>query len=194
MRTFSALLIALAWWLLLSTAMLGQQQFVQSDPNNGRPLLLQSMDGTRWELPILVYADANVDMFTTQDSLIASAHSFERNGQYFVLLYSYYKNEYPCKGMFTAEQKAKIPNFSTICQLLGYKLRWLEVDINKGLVRISREFLLNTDGNFDSFGTSSKTWTQLGTLPRGAVTSAIEAITERMRKEVQKEKLAGRFP
>jgi hypothetical protein len=176
--------------LLFCGSALGQQQFVEPDPNNGRPLSVLGMDGMRWEVSIQVYADTDIDVFTTQDSLIASAHSFDRNGQYFVLLYTYYKNDYPCKGMFTAEQKAKIPNFASICQLLGYKLRWLDVDTRKGQVRVSREFLLNTDGRFDSFGTGSNTWT----LPHGWLISAIGTITERMRKEVQKEKLAGRFP
>ena len=50
MRTFSALLIALAWWLLLSTAMLGQQEFVQSDPNNGLEQIAAQLKGRNLKL------------------------------------------------------------------------------------------------------------------------------------------------
>src|ERR1035438_176979 len=73
--------------LLFCGSALGQQQFVEPDPNNGRPLSVLGMDGMRWEVSIQVYADTDIDVFTTQDSLIASAHSFDKNGQYFVLLY-----------------------------------------------------------------------------------------------------------
>ena len=88
--------------IVLCACAIGQQQYVQPDPNNGRPLFILSMDGMRWEFwLILIYSDADIDVFIGQDSLIASAHSFDRDGKFFVYLYIWYKNDYPCKKMGT---------------------------------------------------------------------------------------------
>lgn len=177
--------------LILCGPMFGQQQFVKPNPDDGSPMFLLSMDGMNWEVPVQVSRDPKFDLFTTRDSLIVSAHSFDRDGKYFVLLYAHYKNDYPCKGMFTAEQKAKIPGFYSACPLLAYDLSWLQVDTQKKVFRVSRAFHITPDGRFDSFASPTE-WTPIDKAG-GLFKLAIGDITERLRKEVRQEKLMGKF-
>lgn len=93
-------------------------QYVEPNPNNGRPLSVKGPDGA-WEVPILVISDSDVEIYIPGSSLIASAHMFDKTGKYFVYLYSYYKNDWQCKGLFAGTPAVRLPNFSELCHLLN---------------------------------------------------------------------------
>jgi hypothetical protein len=187
--------------LLISVSAFSQSipglQFIRPDPNDGYPLLVQgvnTMDGETWEVPIQVYSDSNVELFTAKSYLIAAAHAFDSTGKYFVVLYSYYKNDYPCKGMFPPSV-TKMPTFAKDCQQIGYRLRWLDVDTRAKLIKVTKSLCLDTNGSHLQSTPGDRDWTSITVLTGTArpLRVAIDDITTRLQREVQYEKQSGRF-
>lgn len=187
--------------LLISISAFSQSipglQFIRPDPNDGHPLFVQGIntaDGETWEVPIRVYSDSNLELFTTRSYLIATAHSFDSTGKYFAALYSYYKNGYPCKGMFPPSVKAQA-TFAKDCQMIGYRLRWVDVDTHAKLVRVTKSVYLDTNGSHLQSTPEDRGWTNFAALTGTGrpLKVAIDNITNRLQKEVQYEKQSGRF-
>ena len=134
--------------IALTVSVAAQPHLVEPDPNSGRPLLLSGL-GAEMEIPILVYAGPDVDLFITPSALNASLYF--KSGFYIVYLYSFYKHGYQCKstGLFAGTTALKLSNFSQLCQLLGYKLRQYEVDTTAKRFTITMSELIDTDGNAD---------------------------------------------
>jgi hypothetical protein len=144
--------------IALTVSAEAQPHVVEPDPNNGRPMLLAGLDGGL-EVPILVHSTTDVDLFITPSALNASLYF--KSGFYVVYLYSFYKHGYQCKsaGLFSNTATLRLPQFSQLCQLVGYKLRHYEVDTIGKRFKVTMSELIDIEGNADiSSIQGSGTW------------------------------------
>jgi hypothetical protein len=114
-------------------------QFVEPDLDSGRPSALKSAVDSSWQVPLMVYEDINVAMYTTKLDVVAEvqAGGFASSGRYAVVLYSFYKNDVLCNEQLRSDPQIvarlkKEPSLSSEitddCHSMRYKRRILEVD------------------------------------------------------------------
>jgi TonB family protein len=185
--------------LMLASTAFGQSyslpglHLIEPNPADGRPLLVYSgcvtpsMDG--WEIPILVYADSNVEHYVDKTCLAVSAQfGFGRSGKYDVRVYTFYKakdgfcNTYPIL--------LSKPEFMRECRRVIYKTRRLNVDTRNKKMLVTEVLALDEDGRHLAFLPGEKAWhpiADLDSLPLAQpFRSAIDRITQLMAKEQER--------
>jgi hypothetical protein len=197
---------SLAILIFLSTSVFGQDRIIpihviDPDPDTGRPLLVSTpcAGAERWEIPILVYEDSDMEVFVDQPCLIAAVQmGFDQDGKYSVQLYSHYKGNFFCKQMLRAYETsptgkrdlaAKGLNEKDLrreCELVHYKARMMSVDTRGKLVQFTRIFLLDEDGTNAGSLKSDALWHPISEVDIGTTGHAMETVITRATAMVEK--------
>jgi hypothetical protein len=201
-------------WFFVASQCAGQTfpglQLVRSDPDSGRPILVATpcaepteFGEQTWVAPVLVYEDLLTDIFVDKNCIIAAVQTgYEQNGKYMVAMYTHYKStEYPCKivledtlkSMSEAErrefQSKYAEEYQRKCKLMGYKVRWVDVDTRGKKMVVTRAVILDIKGFHALDQKGKKDWTlftelQKDPLARPTLT-AIEHTTTLVDKELE---------
>lgn len=152
---------------------------------------------------MLVYEGSLTDIFVDKNCIIAAVQTgYAQSGKYMVAMYTHYKSsEYPCKivledtlkSMSEAErrefQSKYAEEYQRECKLMGYKVRWVDVDTRGKKMIVTRAVTLDIKG-FHAFDQKGKRdWTlftelQKDPLARPTLT-AIEHTTKLVDKELE---------
>jgi len=132
---------------------------VDPTPGNGYPLRVASPCKTSpegsiqsWATPIVVYDDTTLALFVDESCLKFSVPSFGQNGIYMVSLISYYKtSESACELAFSKEAVSKLSpdsqrEYRQECKLVGYKVRWIDVDTRAKKWKCTQLIYVDTTG------------------------------------------------
>jgi hypothetical protein len=188
MKYLAALLAhSLVFALFLSCSTFGQSlpglHLIEPDPSTGRPLLVQgvnTIDGDTWEIPIEVYSDSNVALFTAKSYLIASIQlGYSQSGTYDFRLYAHYKNDLLCKRFFlqpdfaaSAAVAAKVKvgspeamrEMERECHLIRYKSMRVTVATRTKMLAVTNRMVLDDHGNHLAFLPGDEDWRPIASL------------------------------
>jgi hypothetical protein len=193
-------------WLFIAMALpcAGQTfpglQLVQPDPGTGYPLLVatpcaQPEEGSiqAWARPIMVYEDSMQALFVDKNCLIAAVQmGFGQSGKYMVAMYSHYKStDYPCKYLFGKATASLTPEkqreFQSECKMIGYRVRWIDVDTRAKRMIVSRAYFLDINGFHALTQKGADEWTQLSDLEKDPLTRPTARAIDRTTNLVEKE-------
>jgi hypothetical protein len=156
-----------------------------------------------WVSPILVYEDSLLALFVDQSCITAAVQTgFGQDGKYGVALYSHFKSsEYPCKvrlerglASMTAEQQREFQSkdaaeYQRECKLMGYSMRWVDVDTRAKRLIVTRHYILDLKG-FHAFAEKGdKDWAQFSDIEKEngsrPFLQAIQHTTRLVEKELE---------
>jgi hypothetical protein len=120
-------------------------RMVQVDPNSGEPISIVWFG--HWTTPVLVYSDnAQEDFISPLDiSEELAAQRFVETGIYHAKIISYYRGASFCNNpellalLDTPESKQK-------CSIIGFRWRWVDVDVKAATISISATNWVDVDG------------------------------------------------
>lgn len=170
-------------------------QLIRPDSNTGRPLLVASPCASpsepgdqAWVPAILVYEDSLMDISVDKSCIIAAVQiGFGQTGKYMVALYSHFKDsEYPCKHLYGKEIRSN-PVFQRECKMIGYRMRWVDVDTRNKKMHVSQAVALDIEGFHIVTQEGGKDWTQFAELEKDPDTRPTLTAIGRSTKLVEKE-------
>jgi len=202
-------------WLVIVLALpcVGQTfpglQFVKPETDGGSPLLVATPCATpsnfggemTWVKPIMVYEDSLSALYVDHSCITAAVQmGFAQTGKYTVAMYSYYKSsEYPCKVLLDAQlasmteadrrefQSKYATEYQRECKLMGYRVRWIDVDTRSKKIMITRRILVDIKGFHMLDEKVAKDWLQLSEMEKDPLSRGTVAATERTTKLIEKE-------
>ena len=150
----------------------------------GRPLAVRDESGN-WSVPILVYADSDVEMFvpdiTGPGWLSWHVEAYRQSGQYTVPLYEYYKTDHLCPQKLPQSAHPELQH-TDACKNLAYTKRQMTVYTRNQTVTVGPLLLMESDAFANPLNEtgSSKTFalSAIGPRTRKALAHASEIVAD----------------
>jgi WD40 repeat protein len=139
---------------------------IEYDPNTGRPLLVQGLTGDAWEIPVEVYSDSNLEIFTSGSYLVSSVQGgYGKSGQWDVRLYSHFKSDVLCKKFLQSQQiKGNDQEIERECHLIRYKAMRLTVNTHSKTVIVTGRAAFDSHGNYLASQPNDHEWRLIASL------------------------------